>query len=102
MKAKGTHEDCIEQMVRLFNERLYGDDLRLDSSGRIRVDDWEMEPEVQQAVAAIWPGITSETLYAQSDYAGYQKNFLNLFGFELPGVDYEADVEVELDLPSAG
>ena len=102
MKAKGTHEDCIEQMVRLFNERLYGDDLRLDSSGRIRVDDWEMEPEVQQAVAAIWPGITSETLYAQSDYAGYQKNFLNLFGFELPGVDYEADVEVELELPSAG
>lgn len=102
MKAKGTHEDCIEQMVRLFNERLYGDDLRLDSSGRIRVDDWEMAPDVQQAVAAIWPGITSETLYAQSDYAAYQKNFLNLFGFELPGVDYEADVEVELDLPSAG
>jgi enoyl-[acyl-carrier protein] reductase/trans-2-enoyl-CoA reductase (NAD+) len=102
MKAKGTHEDCIEQMVRLFNERLYGDDLRLDSSGRIRVDDWEMAPDVQQAVAAIWPGITSDTLYAQSDYAAYQKNFLNLFGFELPGVDYEADVEVELDLPSAG
>ena len=101
MKAKGTHEDCIEQMVRLFNERLYGDDLQLDSAGRIRVDDWEMEPDVQQAVADIWPGITSETLCAQSDYAGYQKNFLNLFGFELPGVDYGEDVEVELDLPSA-
>ena len=100
MKAKGTHEDCIEQMVRLFNERVYGDDLQLDSAGRIRVDDWEMEPDVQQAVADIWPGITSETLCAQSDYAGYQKNFLNLFGFELPGVDYEEDVEVELDLPS--
>ena len=100
MKAKGTHEDCIEQMVRLFNERLYSDDLQLDSAGRIRVDDWEMEPDVQLAVAEIWPGITSETLYAQSDYAGYQKNFLNLFGFELPGVDYEEDVEVELDLPS--
>ncbi|MBL6829010.1 MAG: hypothetical protein ISQ74_03870 [Puniceicoccaceae bacterium] len=50
----------------------------------------------------MWPGITSETLCDQSDYAGYQKNFLNLFGFELPGVDYEEDVEVELDLPSAG
>jgi len=88
--------------VRLFNERLYGDDLQLDSAGRIRVDDWEMQPDVQQAVADIWPSITSETLCAQSDYAGYQKNFLNLFGFELPGVDYEEDVEVELDLPSAG
>ena len=102
MKAKGTHEDCIEQMVRLFNDRLYSDDLNLDSAGRIRVDDWEMEPDVQQAVADIWPGITSETLCAQSDYAAYQKNFLNLFGFELPGVDYDEDVEVELDLPSAG
>ena len=102
MKAKGTHEDCIEQMVRLFNGRLYSEDLQLDSAGRIRVDDWEMEPDVQQAVADIWPGITSETLCAQSDYAGYQKNFLNLFGFELPGVDYDEDVEVELDLPSKG
>ena len=102
MKAKGTHEDCIEQMVRLFNDRLYSEDLQLDSAGRIRVDDWEMEPDVQQAVADIWPGITSETLCAQSDYAAYQKNFLNLFGFELPGVDYDEDVEVELDLPSAG
>ena len=102
MKAKGTHEDCIEQMVRLFNDRLYSDDLQLDSAGRIRVDDWEMESDVQQAVADIWPNISTETLCTQSDYAGYQKNFLNLFGFELPGVDYDEDVEVELDLPSAG
>lgn len=102
MKAKGTHEDCIQQMVRLLNERLYADDLKLDSEGRIRVDDWEMEPDVQQAVADIWPGISSETLYAESDYAGYQENFLSLFGFGLPGVDYEEDVDVEIDLPSNG
>ena len=57
MKAKGTHEDCIEQMVRLFNDRIYSDDLKLDSAGRIRVDDWEMESDVQQAVADIWPNI---------------------------------------------
>ncbi|MDQ8195079.1 trans-2-enoyl-CoA reductase family protein [Coraliomargarita sp. SDUM461004] len=101
MKGKGTHEDCIEQMVRLLNERLYGEDLELDSEGRIRVDDWEMEPDVQQAVADIWPGISSETLYEQSDYAGYQNNFLSLFGFGLPGVDYAEDVEVDVDLPSA-
>jgi enoyl-[acyl-carrier protein] reductase/trans-2-enoyl-CoA reductase (NAD+) len=102
MKAKGTHEDCIQQMVRLLNERLYADDLKLDCEGRIRVDDWEMEPDVQQAVADIWPGISSETLYAESDYAGYQENFLSLFGFGLPGVDYEEDVDVEIDLPSNG
>ena len=57
---------------------------------------------MQQAVANIWPNISTDTLCAQSDYAAYQKNFLNLFGFELPGVDYDEDVEVELDLPSAG
>ncbi|WPJ96783.1 enoyl-ACP reductase FabV [Coraliomargarita algicola] len=101
MKAKGTHEDCIEQMVRLLNDRLYGDDLELDDVGRIRVDDWEMEADVQQAVADIWPSITSETLFSESDYAGYQENFLNLFGFSLPGVDYDEDVEVDLELPSA-
>ncbi|MFT5837431.1 MAG: enoyl-[acyl-carrier protein] reductase/trans-2-enoyl-CoA reductase (NAD+), partial [Candidatus Azotimanducaceae bacterium] len=59
-------------------------------------------PDVQQAVADIWPGISSETLYAESDYAGYQENFLSLFGFGLPGVDYEEDVDVEIDLPSNG
>lgn len=102
MKARGTHEDCIEQMVRLFNERLYGDDAQLDSEGRIRVDDWEMEADVQQAVAAIWSEISSETLLKKSDYKGYQENFLTLFGFSLEGVDYGEDVDVELDLPSAG
>jgi enoyl-[acyl-carrier protein] reductase/trans-2-enoyl-CoA reductase (NAD+) len=99
MKARGTHEDCIEQMVRLFNDRLYGDDPQLDSEGRIRVDDWEMEPDVQQAVAAIWPEISSETLFEKSDYRGYQENFLALFGFGLDGVDYGTDVDVEIDLP---
>lgn len=101
MKAKGTHEDCIEQMVRLLEDRLYGEDLQLDDHGRIRVDDWEMAPDVQEAVEKIWPEITSETLLSQSDYEGYQQNFLTLFGFGMPDVDYEEDVEVDLDLPSA-
>ncbi|MGB0409935.1 MAG: enoyl-ACP reductase FabV [Opitutales bacterium] len=101
MKEKGTHEDTIEQMVRLLNERLYGDDLQLDEAGRIRVDDWEMAPDVQAAVEQVWPEITTETLNLLADYSGYQNNFLALFGFGLPGVDYEADVEVDLPLPSA-
>jgi enoyl-[acyl-carrier protein] reductase/trans-2-enoyl-CoA reductase (NAD+) len=101
MKEKGTHEDCIEQMVRLLNQRLYGGDLQLDAAGRIRVDDWEMAPDVQAAVEQIWPEINSDTLSERADYSGYQKNFLALFGFDLPGVDYAEDVEVELPLPSA-
>mgnify|MGYP000856844057 CR=1 FL=1 len=102
MKAKGTHEDCIEQMVRLLNERLYGGDLQLDELGRIRIDDWEMHEDVQKAVADVWPEISSESLNVLSDFSGYQNNFLKLFGFGLRGVDYNEDVEVEIDLPSAG
>lgn len=105
MKAKGTHEDCIEQMVRLLNERLYRADNaapELDDTGRIRIDDWEMDPTVQAEIAAIWPGIDSANLRERSDFDGYQANFLNLFGFGLPSVDYEAEAEVDLPLPSAG
>lgn len=101
MKEKGTHEDCIEQMVRLLEDRLYGPDLKLDELGRIRVDDWEMAPDIQAAVIDIWPEITSETLNTLGDYSGYQHNFLTLFGFGLAGVDYDEDVEVDLPLPSS-
>ena len=101
MKEKGTHEDCIEQMVRLLEDRLYGPDLKLDELGRIRVDDWEMAPDIQAAVIDIWPEITSETLNTLGDYTGYQHNFLTLFGFGLAGVDYDEDVEVDLPLPSS-
>jgi len=100
MKEKGNHEGCIEQMVRLLNDRLYGDDLQLDDVGRIRVDDWEMEADIQKAVEDVWPGISSETLNELSDFAGYQSDFLELFGFGIDGVDYDEDVEIELPLPS--
>lgn len=101
MKAAGTHEDCIEQMVRLFDEHLYAEKVQLDEGGRIRIDDLEMQPDIQAKVVEVWNKITTENLAAMSDYAGYQKNFLNLFGFEIPGVDYDEDVNVDLTLPSA-
>ena len=95
MKAKGTHEGCIDQIIRLFKERVYGGSLQLDTAGRIRIDDWEMDPQVQAEVAAIWPKVTSENLSELSDFAGYQKEFLELFGFGLEGVDYNQPVEVD-------
>ena len=100
MKARGTHEDCIEQMVRLFDEHLYSENLQLDENGRIRIDDLEMHPEIQEQIISIWNDITTENLDTMSDYAGYQQNFLKLFGFEMSGVDYDEDVEVDLPLPS--
>ena len=100
MKAKGTHEGCIEQIVRLFKDRLYEGTLNLDQEGRIRVDDWEMDPEVQEAVASIWPNVTTENLRDVSDFDAYQKEFLELFGFGLDGIDYSEDVEVDRPIRS--
>ncbi|GAB5562026.1 MAG: CBU_0270 family Dot/Icm type IV secretion system effector [Synoicihabitans sp.] len=94
MKAKGTHEGCIEQMQRLFAERLYnGADLQLDEGGRVRIDDLEMQPDVQAEGAEIWPQVTTENLESLTDIAGYREEFLKMFGFGLPGIDYEADSE---------
>ncbi len=94
MKAAGTHEGCIEQMQRLFATQLYnGHSPKLDREGRVRVDDWEMRPEIQAAVSKIWPQATTENLAAFTDIAGYRAEFLKLFGFGLPGLNYDAEVE---------
>jgi enoyl-[acyl-carrier protein] reductase/trans-2-enoyl-CoA reductase (NAD+) len=100
MKAQGTHEGCIEQMQRLFATQLYSPaGPALDEAGRVRVDDLEMRPEVQASVARIWPGVTTETLAAQTDIAGYRSEFLKLFGFGLAGIDYAADAEPHVPMP---
>ncbi len=96
MKSKGTHEGCIEQLYRLFTECLYSDEPRLDDQGRLRVDELEMDPEVQAVVAESWAKISTENLPLLSDFHGYKQEFLNLFGFEVAGVDYEADVNPEV------
>ena len=94
MKAAGTHEGCIEQIQRLFATQMFnGHTPKFDEAGRVRIDDWEMRPEIQAAVKKIWPGVTTENLAADTDIAGYRTEFLKLFGFGLPGVNYEAETE---------
>ena len=97
MKAKGTHEGCIEQIDRLFREAMYGDKA-LDDEGRQRVDDLELLPEVQAEVAELWSQIDTDNLNELSDFTGYREEFLQLFGFEVPGVDYDADVDPVADI----
>ncbi len=92
MKARGVHEGCIEQIDRLFRQSLYGDNPQLDDEGRLRVDGLELDPAVQTAVAELWQDINTDTLRELSDFDGYKHEFLQLFGFEVDGVDYEADV----------
>jgi len=99
MKEKGIHEGCIEQMYRMFADRLYsGADVATDEKGRIRVDDLEMREDVQQEVAKLWDKVNSDNLADISDIEGYRKDFLKLFGFGIAGVDYEAEVEAVIDL----
>jgi enoyl-[acyl-carrier protein] reductase/trans-2-enoyl-CoA reductase (NAD+) len=93
MKARGVHEGCIEQVNRLFRESLYGDARGVDEEGRLRADNLELDPEVQAEVAAIWEQIDTDNLKDLSDFDGYRREFLQLFGFEVDGVDYDADVD---------
>ncbi|MDQ8181723.1 enoyl-ACP reductase FabV [Pelagicoccus sp. SDUM812005] len=97
MKEKGNHEGCIEQMYRLFSDRLYnGGEVPTDELDLIRLDDWEMLPEIQDEIAENWPKIETETIDKYTDFEGYQQEFLKLFGFGVEGVDYNADVEIDL------
>ncbi len=101
MKANGTHEDTIEQMDRLFRERLYnGASPQPDEAGRIRVDDWEMAPAVQKLIDDRWKEVNTENFPQFGDFEGYQSSFLRLFGFGLSGVDYAADVDTATPVPS--
>ncbi len=94
MKQKGTHEGCIEQIYRLFAERLYSKDTLLDEKGRIRIDDLEMRDDVQEEVSKLWGIINSDNIYEISDIEGYCKDFFNLFGFGFREIDYGKDVEI--------
>ncbi len=100
MKAEGTHEDCIEQMDRLLRDRLYNGKPQPDEAGRIRVDDWEMAPQVQKLVGERWEDVNTENFTTLGDFAGYQSSFLRLFGFGLEGVDYAADTDPAVGIPS--
>ncbi|WP_295335962.1 enoyl-ACP reductase FabV [Flavobacterium sp.] len=101
MKAEGVHEGCIEQIQRLFSERLYtGAEVPTDEKGRIRIDDWEMRSDIQDKVKALWSTATTENLPEIGDLAGYKQDFLNLFGFGFEGVDYNAEANEMTLIPS--
>lgn len=100
MKEEGIHEGCIEQIYRLFKERLFANGaVPTDEEGRIRVDDWEMRKDVQSKVAALWAEVTTENLPEKGDLEGYKTEFFNLFGFDVPGIDYNAEVEEVVAVP---
>lgn len=101
MKDKELHECCIEQMYRMLHDKIYtGGDVLVDEENRIRMDDYEMKPEVQEEIERIWKDISEENIKKYGDVDGYWKEFYEIFGFEIEGVDYDADVDVETGIPS--
>jgi enoyl-[acyl-carrier protein] reductase/trans-2-enoyl-CoA reductase (NAD+) len=100
MKEKGTHEGCIEQVYRLYADSLYGTSPHMDREGRLRADYQELDPEVQARVQQLWHQVNSDTIYELTDFAGYKREFLRLFGFEIDGVDYEAEVDPAVQIPN--
>jgi enoyl-[acyl-carrier protein] reductase/trans-2-enoyl-CoA reductase (NAD+) len=100
MKEKGVHEGCIEQIYGLFTEGLYADSPSLDEANRLRMDYKELDPEIQEAVTALWPQVTTENIDELTDFVGYQEDFLKLFGFGVKGVDYLADVNPMVEIPN--
>lgn len=96
MKDQGSHEECIEHIDRLFGSQLQsGANMRLDEAGRIRVDDLELSETVQSEVKRRWPLVNTDNLPELGDLAGFREDFLKIFGFGMPGVDYDADVNPE-------
>ncbi|MDD5994623.1 MAG: trans-2-enoyl-CoA reductase family protein [Clostridiales bacterium] len=93
MKEAGLHEGCIEQMHRLFLEKLPGD-VETDEKGRIRLDDYEMRPEIQDKIAEIWDNVETESIENLGDIKGYWNDFYQMFGFGYDNIDYTEDVEI--------
>lgn len=101
MKEKGTHEGCIEQIYRLFKDHLYvTHPPARDSEGYIRLDDLEMQSDVQAKIMEVWPLITSENLTQLTDVTGYRDEFYRLFGFNVSGINYDIDVDPVVKIPS--
>ena len=96
---KRQHEGCIEQVYGLYRDSLCGPAPILDDEGRLRADYPELDPAVQAEVQALWPQVTQANLYELTDFAGYKRDFLRLFGFEIDGVDYDADVDPDVKIP---
>lgn len=99
MRQEGLHEGCMEQINRMFAERLYREDgeaPQVDDTNRLRLDDWELREEIQQHCRELWPSVTTENLSELTDYREYKEEFLKLFGFGIESVDYELEVNPEV------
>lgn len=101
MKEKGLHEGCIEQMYRLMHDRISKEGgVFVDEKRLVRMDDYEMKSEVQEEILKLWNSVSESNINDIADIDGYWKDFYEIFGFEVDGTDYDADVDIQVNIPS--
>ena len=100
MKEQGSHEGCIQQIARLFKDKLLVEHVPADEKYQIRMDDWELDHKVQDQVMECWKKVTTENVEEVSDIDGYWEDFYHMFGFHFDNIDYTKDTEVQVDIPS--
>jgi enoyl-[acyl-carrier protein] reductase/trans-2-enoyl-CoA reductase (NAD+) len=102
MKEQGLHEGCVEQVYRLFNEELYsGSVINLDQLGRIRMDDKELRESVQEYISENWSRFDAETMNEIADFEGYRRDFMQIYGFDMEGINYDEEVSIESEIQFA-
>ncbi|MCR5201945.1 MAG: trans-2-enoyl-CoA reductase family protein [Lachnospiraceae bacterium] len=100
MKEKGLHEDTCEQIYRMMHDRIYAPDGPITDENRfIRVDDYEMQPEIQAKISELWDEATTENVKELGDIDGYWDAFFKIFGFGIDGVDYDKDIDIHVEIP---
>ncbi|WP_455715170.1 enoyl-ACP reductase FabV [Anaerosporobacter sp.] len=99
-KELGTHEGCIEQICRMFTDKLLLDTPKVDTNGYLRLDDYELDSKVQDKINEIWGEITTENLENFTDLQGYWEDFYTMFGFRIPEVNYDEDIDACVTIPS--
>ena len=99
MKRAGNHENCIQQIARLFTQKLYTPEgFRTDENGFIRMDDYELLPEIQEEVKKCWKAVTTDTVNQYCDIDGYWEDFYHMFGFRYEDIDYTQDVDADIEI----
>ena len=100
MKQEGIHEGCIEQIFRMFESKLFKleNQFELDNDDQVRLDDWELREDVQNFCKLLWPNLTNDNLFDQTDYQYYKDEFMKLFGFNFDEVNYDEDTDIKVNI----
>jgi enoyl-[acyl-carrier protein] reductase/trans-2-enoyl-CoA reductase (NAD+) len=92
-------QSTAQQMATLWQQLDGEQPLVLDDTGRLRLDGWELATDVQDQVRALWQAVTTENVADSADTVWFRQQVGQLYGWDVPGVDYEVPSETTVDWP---